>query len=79
MINYAPGPGQLASDGKKGSHRPFTQALLDKIAAPGVEIQNAMTEVCAEVGDATNGSQMPWGHSRLVGEVYLNPPAASAK
>jgi uncharacterized caspase-like protein len=77
MINYATGPGQIASDGKKGGHRPFTQALLDKIAAPGVEIQAAMTEVRAEVSEETNSSQMPWGHSRLVGEIYLNPATAA--
>ena len=77
MINYATGPGQTASDGKKGRHRPFTRALLDKIALPGVEIQAAMTEVRAEVSDETNKSQTPWGHSSLVGYVYLNLATAS--
>ena len=42
---FACGPRQVAADGRKGGHSPFTKALLDNIAAPGVEIQQAMTQV----------------------------------
>jgi|SRR6185437_1739774 len=44
-VAFACGPGQVAADGRKGGHSPFTKALLDNIAAPGVEIQQAMTQV----------------------------------
>jgi uncharacterized caspase-like protein len=75
LIGFATGPGQTALDGPKGGHSPFTQALLDNIAQPGVEIQQAMTKVRAQVHELTNSQQLPWGNSNLVGAVYLNPTA----
>jgi uncharacterized caspase-like protein len=75
LIGFAAGPGESALDGPKGGHSPFTQALLDNIAKPGLEIQQAMTLVRAQVHDQTNGRQLAWGNSNLVGAVYLNPAA----
>jgi uncharacterized caspase-like protein len=75
LIAYASGPGQPALDGPKGGRSPFTQALLDNIAQPGIEIQEAMTLVRAEVAERTNSRQMPWGNSNLAGKIYLNPKA----
>jgi uncharacterized caspase-like protein len=81
LIAFASGPGQEALDGPKGGHSPFTQALLENIAAPGVEIQQAMTRVRAEVSELTDRRQLPWGHTYLTGSIYLNPqaPPAGAK
>jgi uncharacterized caspase-like protein len=72
LIAFATGPGQTALDGPKGGHSPFTQALLENIGQPGVEIQRAMTLVRTQVAERTNNQQLPWGNSNLVGEVYLN-------
>jgi uncharacterized membrane protein YgcG len=76
LIAFATGPGQTALDGKEGTHSPFTRALLDNISKPGVEIQQAMTRVRAQVNEETNKSQLPWGHTNLIGSVYLNPVEA---
>jgi Putative peptidoglycan binding domain len=46
---------------------------MANIASPGVEIQQAMTKVRAQVNEETNKSQLPWGHTNLIGSVYLNP------
>src|SRR5258706_10315621 len=81
LIAFATGPGQTALDGQEGTNSPFTRALLANIATPGVEIQQAMTEVRAQVSEETNKGQLPWGHTNLIGAVYLNPaamPAAAA-
>lgn len=78
LIAFATGPGQAALDGVKGGHSPFTKALLANIAVPGVEIQRAMTMVRAEVNEETDKAELPWGHTYLVGEVYLNPAPAAA-
>ena len=43
------------------------------IAQPGVEIQQAMTKVRAQVNEETSKGQLPWGHTNLIGSVYLNP------
>jgi len=81
LIAFATGPGQTALDGHEGTNSPFTRALIDNITQPGVEIQQAMTKVRAEVNEQTNKGQLPWGHTNLIGSVYLNPapePAAAA-
>jgi Caspase domain/Putative peptidoglycan binding domain len=77
LIAFATGPGQTALDGEAGTNSPFTRALMANIATPGVEIQQAMTKVRAQVNEETNKNQLPWGHTNLIGTVYLNPvPAA---
>jgi uncharacterized caspase-like protein len=79
LIAFATGPGQTALDGEAGTNSPFTRALLANIAQPGVEIQQAMTKVRAQVNEETNKGQLPWGHTNLIGSVYLNPaPSAGA-
>jgi uncharacterized caspase-like protein len=78
LIAFATGPGQTALDGQEGTNSPFTRALIAHITTPGVEIQQAMTEVRAQVNEETNKGQLPWGHTNLIGSVYLNPVAAAA-
>jgi uncharacterized caspase-like protein len=78
LIAFATGPGQTALDGEVGTNSPFTRALIGNIATPGVEIQQAMTKVRAQVNEETNKGQLPWGHTNLIGSVYLNPVAGSA-
>jgi uncharacterized caspase-like protein len=78
LIAFATGPGQTALDGEHGANSPFTRALMAHITEPGVEIQQAMTEVRAQVNEETNKGQLPWGHTNLIGAVYLNPAAPPA-
>ena len=78
LIAFATGPGQTALDGQEGTNSPFTRALIAHITTPGVEIQQAMTEVRAQVNEETNKGQLPWGHTNLIGSVFLNPAAAPA-
>jgi hypothetical protein len=73
LIAFATGPGQTALDGSPGTNSPFTRALIAHIVQPGAEIQQAMTEVRAQVNEETHKSQLPWGHTNLIGSVYLNP------
>ena len=79
LIAFATGPGQTALDGQEGTNSPFTRALLANLTQPGVEIQQAMTKVRAQVNEETNKGQLPWGHTNLIGSVYLNgAPATGA-
>jgi hypothetical protein len=79
LIAFATGPGQTALDGEVGTNSPFTRALMANIVAPGIEIQQAMTKVRAQVQEETSRGQLPWGHTNLTGTVYLNQaPTASA-
>jgi Caspase domain/Putative peptidoglycan binding domain len=76
LIAFATGPGQTALDGEEGTSSPFTRALMANITQPGVEIQQAMTQVRAQVNEETKKVQLPWEHTNLIGAVYLNPVAA---
>src|SRR6195952_1103124 len=78
LIAFATGPGQTALDGEAGTNSPFTRALMANIAAPGMEIQQAMTKVRAQVQEETSKGQLPWGHTNLIGEVYLNQSAPAS-
>lgn len=78
LVAFATGPGQTALDGSEGGNSPFTRALLANITQPGVEIQQAMTKVRAQVNEETNKGQLPWGHTNLIGAVYLNGAPAPA-
>ncbi|MGH6708754.1 MAG: caspase family protein [Bradyrhizobium sp.] len=78
LIAFATGPGQTALDGKEGSNSPFTRALLANLTQPGVELQQAMTKVRAQVQEETNKGQLPWGNTNLTGAVYLNGAPAPA-
>jgi hypothetical protein len=78
LIAFATGPGQTALDGEVGTNSPFTRALMANITQPGMEIQQAMTQVRAQVNEETKKGQLPWGHTNLIGAVYLNPLAPPA-
>ena len=78
LIAFATGPGQTALDGEAGTNSPFTRALMANIVSPGVEIQQAMTKVRAQVNEETSKNQLPWGHTNLIGQVYLNPTTGSS-
>ncbi len=76
LIAFASAPGQDNEDGPKGGHSPFTQALLENIAAPGVGLQQVMTKVRARVGELTEKRQLAFGSDNLTRAVYLNPAPA---
>src|SRR5882757_9571293 len=78
LIAFATGPGQTALDGQEGTNSPFTRALLANLTQPGLEIQQAMTKVRARVNEETSKGQLPWGHTNLIGSVYLNGAPAPA-
>jgi tetratricopeptide (TPR) repeat protein len=70
LIAFATAPGQVALDGE-GANSPFSAALSRHIGTPGLEVQQMLTRVRAEVVAATRNKQVPWSNSSLLGEVYL--------
>ncbi len=72
LITFSTQPGNVALDGK-GANSPFAKALLDNIEAPGLDIEVIMRRVREEVIKETDGQQVPWSNSSLVGDrVVLN-------
>ena len=70
LIAFATAPGQVALDGQ-GANSPFSAALSRHIGTPGLEVQQMLTRVRAEVVSTTKNKQVPWSNSSLLGEVYL--------
>ena len=78
LVVYSTQPNNIALDGG-GRNSPFTSALLAHVRKPGLEIRQLVSEVRADVLSSTDGKQVPWDNSSLVGEVYLaSPPSALA-
>jgi uncharacterized caspase-like protein len=70
LIAYATQPGNIALDGT-GLNSPFTEALLEYIEEPGLEIRDVLTRVRMRVMKKTGKKQIPWDHSSLVKKVYF--------
>lgn len=70
VIAFATAPGGVALDGK-GSHSPFSQALLEHLETPGLDIDLVMKRVRGQVSRSTGERQQPWTNSSLNGEFYL--------
>ena len=70
LIAFATAPGKVALDGE-GANSPFSAALSRHIGTPGLEVQQMLTRVRAEVVASTGNKQVPWSNSSLLGEVYL--------
>lgn len=71
LIAYATAPDQVALDGE-GEHSPFTQALLEWIDQPGLEVGRVFRRVRERVIELTGGAQVPWVEEAVIGEFYLN-------
>ncbi len=70
MIAYSTQPDAVAQDGR-GRNSPFTTALLKYLPRQGLEVEQMMKLVRVDVMGATQQQQVPWGHSSLVGDVFL--------
>lgn len=88
LIGFSTQPGNVAIDGV-GRNSPYTEALLRHAEASAKDISGVLIAVRNDVLKATDGRQVPWEHTSLTGQVFLNagrpttslasarPPAAS--
>ena len=70
FVAYATERYAIAADGE-GDHSPFTEALLEHIDTPGLEVRGLLTKVREQVVQVTDGTQVPWDNSSLTGEFYF--------
>ena len=64
FVAFATQPDTVAEDGA-GDNSPFTQALIEHIAAPDRPISEVMIHVRRTVHARTSGRQIPWDRSAL--------------
>jgi len=70
LIAYSTDPGNVADDGI-GDNSTFTEALLDHIETPGLDVRIMFGRVRQEVVRVTGGQQIPWVEEAVIGEHYL--------
>ncbi|WP_434055377.1 MAG: caspase family protein [Roseibium sp.] len=78
LIAYSTQPGNVALDGA-GENSPFTGALVRHIETPGEDIGVVMRRVRQDVIQETDGRQVPWDNSSLIGSVILKAPEPVAE
>jgi hypothetical protein len=76
LVAFAAKAGSTASDGD-GPHSPFTTALLDNLAQPGLDLRIAFGRVRDEVLAKTAHQQEPFVYGSLGGSVVALVPAKS--
>lgn len=74
FIAFSTAPGKVASDGS-GRNSPFTKHLLAAIEMPNKPIEQVFKSVRKAVVEETNGAQVPWDNSSLIGDFYFNATA----
>lgn len=77
VIAFATSPGNVALDGKD-ANSPFTTAVLENIATPGIDIEIMMKRVKGRVAMLTKDKQQPWTNSSLNAEFQLVTPPTGA-
>jgi len=71
VIAYATQANDVAADGK-GRNSPFSAALVEQLAEPGLEVGQLFRRVAAGVNQRTGGRQTPELSISLLGDFYFN-------
>lgn len=78
LVSFAAEPGNTADDGD-ADHSPYTEAFLEILDEPGMEVGRVFRNLRARVKEKTNGRQQPVFENRLPDyDVYLSPPVEGA-
>ncbi len=73
LIAYSTAPGSVANDGT-GQNGLYTGALIKAMVQPGLQLEDVFKRVRLAVSQATEGKQVPWESSSLIGDFYFIPP-----
>jgi len=76
LIAYATAPGEVAADGPERNGI-FTKHLIQHMMTPNLSIEQVLKRVRIDVARQTNGRQIPWEASSLMGDFYFNPSKSS--
>jgi hypothetical protein len=72
LIAYSTAPGEVAADGPERNGI-FTKHLIQHMTTPNLSIEQVLKRVRIDVARQTNGYQIPWESSSLMGDFYFNP------
>jgi len=78
LVAFAAKAGMTAADGI-GDHSPFTAALLDSLATPGLDVRIAFGRVRDEVMKSTDNKQEPYVYGSIGGSTVALVPKPPEK
>ena len=79
LVAFSTAPGTVASDGVRGGNGLYTSHLLGAVRQPGLKVEEVFKQVRAGVLRESQGKQVPWESTALIGDFYfVGPPAAAA-
>ncbi len=73
-ISFSTAPGQIASDNPRGENGLFTSFLIEALRTPGLNIDQVFNYVRTEVHSSSDGRQVPWSLSSVIGEFHFISP-----
>ena len=73
LISFATSPGDRASDNVSGRNGLFTQAFLENVYTPGLEVTAMMRRIYSRVMEMSDRTQEPWINSSYGDEFYFVP------
>lgn len=73
IIAFATSPGQSSGEDKTLKHGYYTSALLQYISLPRVSVETVFKKTREKLVSQFGEKQIPWEHTSLIGEYYLNP------
>jgi Caspase domain len=74
-VAYSTAPGTVAADGD-GDNSPFTKALAQQLATPGLTIESVFKNTRSAVRKISDGKQVPFDSSAIEGDFYFTPAPA---
>lgn len=72
LIAYSTAPGEVAADGPERNGI-FTKYLIQHMLESNLSIEQVLKRVRINVANETNGRQIPWESSSLMGDFFFNP------
>ena len=73
LIAYATAPNRTADDNPLGTNGLFTSYVLEAMKQPGLGIEQVFSQARQSVYQASNGQQVPWLVSSVIGNFYFTP------
>lgn len=77
LIAFATGPGKTADDNPRGANGLFTTHLISTLREPGLSLDQVFSRVREKVYRESDGRQVPWTVSSVIGDVYLRGGSAA--
>jgi uncharacterized caspase-like protein len=71
IISYATAPGQEALDSNVNGNSFYTGSLMRAMNTPGLTIEQVFKQTRQDVVSLSNGIQVPWESSSLLGDFYF--------